>query len=137
MPFQDNLKMRHLRTLVTIAEHGSLVLAAKALSVTQPAVTKTLAELEEIVGHQLFERSSKGVTLTPAGRILVRHTGAGLRAINDGLSSVSASEEAQAPTLMIGALPNVGATVLAPALIRFAALWPRARVTLRTGSNAQ
>ena len=137
MPYQDNLKMRHLRTLVTIAEHGSLVRAAKALSITQPAVTKTLAELEEIVGHQLFERSSKGVTLTPAGRILVRHTGSGLRAINDGLSSISSSEEDEAPTLVIGALPNVGATVLAPALVRFATLWPRARVTLRTGSNAQ
>jgi LysR family pca operon transcriptional activator len=38
---------------------------------------------------------------------------------------------------VIGALPNVGATVLAPALVRFAALAPRARVTVRTGSNAQ
>lgn len=129
--------MRHLRTLITIAEHGSLVRAAKVLSITQPAVTKTLAELEELVGYQLFERSSKGVTLTPAGRILVRHTGTGLRAINDGLSSLSDSEDSEAPTIVIGALPNVGATVLAPALVRFATLWPLARVTLRTGNNAQ
>lgn len=137
MPYKDRLKMRHLRILVTIAEHGSLVRAAKALSITQPAVTKTLAELEDLVGHRLFDRSSKGVTLTAAGRILVRHTGTGLRAIHDGLSSISADEEGEAPTILIGALPNVGATVLAPALVRFATLLPRARVTIRTGSNAQ
>ena len=137
MPLKDRLKMRHLRTLVAIAEHGSLVRAAKALSISQPAVTKTLAELEDIAGHRLFERSPKGVTLTGAGQILVRHTGSGLRAIHDGLSSLSAEEEGEAPAVVIGALPNVGATVLAPALVRFAALAPRARVTVRTGSNAQ
>jgi LysR family pca operon transcriptional activator len=137
MSLKDRLKMRHLRTLVAIAEHGSLVRAAKALSISQPAVTKTLAELEDIAGHRLFERSPKGVTLTGAGQILVRHTGSGLRAIHDGLSSLSAEEEGEAPALVIGALPNVGATVLAPALVRFAASAPRARVSVRTGSNAQ
>ena len=135
MSLKDRLKMRHLRTLVAIAEHGSLVRAAKALSISQPAVTKTLAELEDIAGHRLFERSPKGVTLTGAGQILVRHTGSGLRAIHDGLSSLSAEEEGAA--LVIGALPNVGATVLAPALVRFAASAPRARISVRTGSNAQ
>ena len=93
MPLKDRLKMRHLRTLVAIAEHGSMVRAAKALSISQPAVTKTLAELEDIAGHRLCERSPKGVTLTGAGQILVRHTGSGLRAIHDGLSSLSADEE--------------------------------------------
>lgn len=137
MPFNDRLKMRHLRTLVAVAEHGSLVRAAAALSISQPAVTKTLAELEDIAGHRLFERTPKGVTLTAAGQILVKHTGSGLRAIQDGLSSLSSEEEGEAPALVIGALPNVGATVLAPALVRFAAAVPRARVSVRTGSNAQ
>ena len=137
MLFNDRLRMRHLRTLVTVAEHGSLVRAATVLNITQPAVSKTLAELEDIVGHQLFERSSKGVKLTGAGRILVRHAGTGLRAIHDGLSSISADDEGEAPAILIGALPNVSATVLAPALVRFTACLPRARVTVRTGSNAQ
>ena len=137
MFYNDRLKMRHLRTLVAIAEHGSLVRAAKALSISQPAVTKTLAKLEDIAGHRLFERSAKGVSLTGAGRTLVRHTGSGLRAIQDGLSSLSANEEVEAPAILIGTLPNVGASILAPALVRFATLLPRARVTVRAGSNAQ
>ena len=137
MPYKERLKMRHLLTLVAIAEHGSLVGAAKALSISQPAVTKTLAELEVIAGHRLFDRSAKGVCLTGAGRALVRHTGSGLRAIHDGLSSLSANEEGEAPAIVIGTLPNVGASVLAPALVRFARFLPRARVTVRAGSNSQ
>lgn len=136
MPLNDRLKMRHFRTLLAIAEQGSLVRAAKALNISQPAVTKTLTELEDITAQLLFERSPKGVTLTAAGRILVRHAGAGLRTIHDGLSSLSSHEEGDAPTLVIGALPNVGATVVAPALVRFAAVWPQARLTVRAGYNA-
>ena len=136
MTIKDRLKMRHLRTLVAIAEQGSLVRAAKVLSVTQPAVTKTLVELEDIAGHRLFDRTPKGVTLTGAGQILLRHTGTSLRAIQEGLSSLS-DAEGEAPSLVVGALPNVDASLLAPALVRFAVSVPRAKVCVRTGSNAQ
>lgn len=137
MPLKERLKMRHLHTLMAIADQGSLVRAAKVLSITQPAVTKTLAELEDIAGHLLFERSPKGMTLTGAGQVLLRHTGSGLRTIHEGLSSLSTEEEDAAPALAIGALPTVDGSVLAPALIRFAKLMPRAKVCVRTGSNAQ
>jgi LysR family pca operon transcriptional activator len=137
MPLNDRLKMRHLRTLLAIAEQGSLVRAAHTLSISQPAVTKTLTELEVITGQLLFERSPKGVTLTAAGRVLVRHAGAGLRTIHDGLSSLSSPEEGEAAKLVIGASPNLAASVVASALGRFAALWPKARLTVRTGNNAQ
>ena len=43
----DRIKLRHLHALLAVAEHGTLVRAADALSITQPAVSKTLAELEE------------------------------------------------------------------------------------------
>lgn len=137
MTIKDRLKMRHLRTLVAIAEQGSLVRAAKVLSVTQPAVTKTLVELEDIAGHRLFDRTPKGVTLTGAGQILLRHTGTSLRAIQEGLSSLSCAEEDEAPSLVVGALPNVDASLLAPALVRFAVSVPRAKVCVRTAHNAQ
>ncbi len=137
MPLNDRLKMRHLRTLLAIAEQGSLVRAANTLNISQPAVTKTLTELEVITGQLLFERSPKGVTLTAAGRVLVRHAGAGLRTIHDGLSNLSNPDEADAPTLVIGASPNLGAALVAPALVRFAALWPQARLAVRTGYTAQ
>lgn len=133
----DRLKLRHLTTLIAIAEHGNLVRAANALSITQPAVSKILSELEDIVGQRLVERTNKGVKLTSAGRVLVRYAGSSLRTIREGLDSIALSHSADAPLILIGALPNVAATVLPPALLRFAQEMPQARIRVRTGSNAQ
>jgi LysR family pca operon transcriptional activator len=137
MPISDRLKIRHLRALVAVAEHGTLVRAADVLSVTQPAVSKTLSELEDIVGRRLLDRTPKGATLTAAGRVLLRHAGSSLRALSEGLDSLAAGDEGEGPTLLVGALPNVAATVLPPAMQRFLDATPRARITVRTGSNAQ
>lgn len=133
----DRIKLRHLHALLAVAEHGTLVRAADALSITQPAVSKTLAELEAVVGRALLERTPRGVKLTAAGRVLVRHAGHSLRTLREGLDSIAGEQAIDAPVVLIGALPNVAATVLPPALLRFAQQMPHARVTVRTGSNAQ
>lgn len=137
MANSDRLKIRHLRALVAVAEQGTLGRAAGVLSISQPAVSKTLAELEDIVDRPLLQRSSRGVNLTAAGRVLLRHAGASLRSLSEGLQSLAGEQEGEAPALLVGALPNVAATVLPPALLQFVAAAPRARVTVRTGSNAQ
>lgn len=137
MAITDRLKIRHLRALVAVAEQGTLVRAADVLAVTQPAVSKTLAELEGIVGRRLLERTPRGVVLTAAGRVLLRHAGASLRTLSEGLDSLAADHEGEMPAVLVGALPNVAVTVLPAALLRFAEGTPRARVTVRTGSNAQ
>lgn len=137
MRASDRLKLRHLRSLVAIAEHGSLMRAADALSVTQPAVSKTLAELEDIIGQRLFLRTRRGVELTGAGGVLLRYAGSSLRTIGEGLDSIARNHGADPPVIVIGALPNVTATVLPTALLRLADRMPYARVSVRAGSNAQ
>ena len=62
--------INELRTFCTAADSGSLGRAALRLGVSQPALSKRLASLENLAGTQLLERSSKGVKLTPAGRRL-------------------------------------------------------------------
>ena len=120
-----------------MSDNGSLVRAADVLSITQPAVSKSLAELENIVGKRLFERAPKGVTLTSAGQVLLSYAGISLRAIREGLNSLETEQAGDAPTVLVGALPNVATTVLPPALLRFAVAFPQAKITIRTGSNAQ
>jgi len=136
MSVYDRLKLRHLNCLVAIAERGNFVRAADALSITQPAVSKTIAELENIVGQRLVERTRKGIELTSAGRVLVRYAGSSLRTIREGLDSIARTRTIDAPVILIGVLPNVAITVLPQALLRFAAEVPQARVRVRTGSNA-
>ena len=65
------LKLKDLHTLQTIAEAGSMARAAKVLALSQPAISKAIADMEHVVGASLLERSSQGVELTESGRILV------------------------------------------------------------------
>lgn len=65
--------LTELRSLVEAADSGTLGRAAMRLHISQPALTKRLQALEQLVGTLLFERSQQGVTLTVAGRRLYEH----------------------------------------------------------------
>ena len=71
--FGGKLKLRQLVVLTTVADRGSFVAAAESLYTTQPAVTRTVRELEELVGAELFVRRPRGVTATAFGEILIDH----------------------------------------------------------------
>ena len=67
-----HVTLRQFRYFVAVAESGSVAAASRMLSIAQSALTKSLLELEAELGSELFERSSKGMTLTAAGhRFLV------------------------------------------------------------------
>jgi uncharacterized membrane protein len=61
----SRIRLRHLQCFLAIVRTGTLGGAAQALSITQPAVTKTMNELEEILGTKLFTRGRKGAAITP------------------------------------------------------------------------
>jgi len=63
----QRLKVQHFRAVEAIAAHGSLLKAATALSVTQPALSKSVRDVEDILGVKLFERNPRGVAPTAAG----------------------------------------------------------------------
>ncbi|WP_340537832.1 LysR family transcriptional regulator [Nocardioides sp. GXZ039] len=71
--FGGRLTMRHLVLLTTIADEGSFVGAAQALYSSQPAVTRSVREVESLVGVELFSRGPRGVTPTQFGEILIDH----------------------------------------------------------------
>ena len=70
------MKLNQLRNVGAIAEHGSLRGAARALGLAQPALTRSVQELEHELGTPLFERRKRGMTLTRAGEAFVRRANA-------------------------------------------------------------
>ena len=66
------MKLNHLRDVVAVAEHGSLRAAARHLCMAQPAITRSIREVEQELGASLFERHAKGVRLTEIGEAFVR-----------------------------------------------------------------
>src|SRR3954465_8186702 len=112
----SRIKLRHLRALIAVAASGSMVRAAEQLSVSQPVVSKTIAELEQIMGLELFDRVAQGVTPTLYGQALIARSTA---LIDDLKTSVSELRHLADPTrgeLRIGCEEGLAAWLL-PALI--------------------
>ncbi len=75
------MKLQNFREVVAVANHGSIRAAARALQVSQPGMTRNLAELERELGCALFERRARGVALTPLGQAFVRRATSILQAV--------------------------------------------------------
>ena len=130
------IKLRHLRAVFEIARRRSLSRAADALALTQPAVTKTLAELEAALGARLVERGRGGARLTPAGNAFLPRAIACLAELDAAVRSVDQAEAQRAWTAHVGALPTVAARLMPGAVHRFRAAAPEAVVQLSTGGTA-
>src|ERR1700736_4774651 len=68
------LKLQHLKVVMAVADWGSMQKAAKRLAISQPVVSKVVAELEDLLGVRLFDRSPQGVEPTPYGRALLKRS---------------------------------------------------------------
>jgi DNA-binding transcriptional LysR family regulator len=69
----DAFKLKHLRMLVALEEHGKVGSVAGMFGLSQPSLSRTLVELESLAGHRLFERHNRGTALTPEGKVLARY----------------------------------------------------------------
>lgn len=95
----SRVKFRHLQTFVEVARQKSVMKAAELLHVSQPAVTKTIRELEQVLGVDVFERDGRGIKITRYGEVFLRHAGAALTALRQGLDSVSQEQFSEAPPI--------------------------------------
>jgi DNA-binding transcriptional LysR family regulator len=112
------LKMRHLTLLLQIEQHGSITRAAEHVSSSQPAVTHALAELEDMFGAPLFDRSARGMTPTPLGKLVLARA----RTITEDLGHLVADMEAvasgHAAHIHIGVVPFIPGRLLSTAIER-------------------
>lgn len=130
---QSRIKFRHLDAFSAIARAGSLKRAAEQLNLTQPAISKTLKELEEIAGARLMDRDRAGVRLTPAGDVFLQFAEQSTTALRHGLRSVRGGE--MSGRLRIGALPSVAGTLVPRAVARFAIHAPDTLVEVQEGQH--
>ena len=129
------IKFRHLQCFLEVARNRSIMRAADALAITQPAVSKTIKELEETLGVQLFDRSRKGVTLTNFGDLFLRYAGASLNALQQGIDSMAQAGMKGETSLIIGVLPTVAARIIPRAVEIFKSGGVETVVSLITGAN--
>lgn len=135
MLLSAHLKLRHLEVFVEVARQSSVTLAADALGMTQPAVTRALRELEAVCGKPLVERHGRGIRLSAYGEMFRHHAGRSLALARDGVAMLQDLETGEGPRLSIGALPTVAATLVPDALADLNAGRGPSQFTVATGDN--
>jgi DNA-binding transcriptional LysR family regulator len=110
------IKLQHLRVVMAVAQWGSMAKAAKRLAISQPVVSKVIADLEEVLGVRLFDRSPQGVEPTPYGSALLKRSIAIFDDLNTSVDEIKFMADPTAGELRIGSteplLAGPGAAVM-------------------------
>ena len=133
----QRLKFHQLRAVDSIGTHGSLLRAAKALGISQPALTKTLQEMEDLLGVPLFLRQARGVAPTEFGDAVIqsaRRMLAELGRLEEELDRLSSGAGG---TVVLGALPVAAAGLLPGVLALLKARRPDLAVRLVQGRTEE
>ena len=127
------MKLSHIRDLVAVAEFGGMRRAARHLGVAQPALSRSIRDLELELGVSLFERGPTGMTLTPAGEAFARRGAAMQMELARAQDEVRQLSGGQAGQVTVGLSPAVHLTLLPRALPPFLRRYPDARLVLSEG----
>ena len=122
-----------LRHFLAVAEHRGITAAARSINITQPALTKSIRQLEQLLGVTLFERLPTGVVLTRYGEALARRVRLMDLEYRHALDEIEAMKGGRRGTLTIGAGPAWMARILPPVIAQFQREQPRIRVQLTAG----
>lgn len=132
---ENRIKFRHLQCFIEVARQNSVSRAADVLALTQPAVSKKLKELEEMLEVQLLDRSKKGVVLTQFGEVFLKYAGASVSALREGTDSLVQAQMKGSMRINVGVLPTVAASVLPEAVAKFRQAGMEATLNLVDGPN--
>lgn len=132
-----HLKVKHLKMLVELADQESVAQVAKSLHVTQPAISKMLAEMEAGLELELFERVGRGIKPTVYGELLIRYAREILLSLvkaNEEIHSLSAGTKGH---IRIGILAGLATQTILAAVRSMKANWPNITIAIREGKHSQ
>lgn len=129
------MELSRLEAFLEIARLGSLRSAANSLHLGQPAISARIALLEQELGARVFERSRKGMVLTPAGQALLPHARRAIEAARLGREAVKHVEQGDEGELVIAAAAAINASLVPELVARFRRFHPGVHLYVRTGAT--
>jgi LysR family transcriptional regulator, nitrogen assimilation regulatory protein len=132
------MDLRQLRYLVTVVKTGSFTAASHILHVSQPALGLQVKQLEDSLGTRLLVRHSRGVALTKAGSVFLRHATAILESVERAEQSLLPFKTDMRTEISFGVTPSVARTII-PELIEACARseTPSVRIIVQQGHSAE
>ena len=129
------LTMRHLRTVIAIGDARSIVGAARSLNLTQPSITKTLKEVEQVLDMKLFERANRGVVPTAFGHTLLRHAKIILVQLDRAANELTDLKDGTGGRVVVGTLLTASARLLPNAIALLHGERPNLSISIVEGTN--
>lgn len=126
------LRLRDLHAFFTVVRHGSMARAAAQLGVSQPAISKVMAELEHALGVRLLDRNRRGVEPTTYGTALLRRGLAAFDELKQGVREIEFLADAAQGEIRIACLDAIAATFLPRLIERFSTQYPRVALHVDT-----
>lgn len=130
MPSKPVLDITRLMTLRALAHSGTMAAAAETSHLTPSAVSQQLSQLEREAGMALTERRGRGVTLTPAGNMLVAHTERIMHVLEDAKSDLAQLRNDIAGEVRVAAFSSVAVSLLPDTVRALRAAFPRLQVVI-------
>jgi len=137
MDFTRKLKTHHLRLVVKISETTKLQFAAETIGLSQPAASRTLAEIETDIGAPLFIRSPKGMHPTPIGEAFVRHAQSILSGFDTLEAEVDGLGRGDMGEVKVGSVTGPAIRCLVPAILDLKKGSPKIETTIEVGPSTE
>jgi len=129
------LKLHDLHVLLTVAELGSMGKAAERLAVSQPSVSKAIADMEHAIGVRLLDRTAKGVETTAYGRALLRRGMGAFEELRQGIKDIEGLADPSIGEVRIGSPEAIASGLLTAVIDRFSQKYPRVVVAVTSANN--
>jgi DNA-binding transcriptional LysR family regulator len=127
----EGIELRHLRYFLAVAETLHFSRAAERLGMAQPPLSQQIQRLEQMLGHRLFNRTTRGVTLTLAGQLLAERARSTIEKVQDDLAQVRRLGRGEEGTLTVGFSGSVMFTELPAAIGSYRRRYPKVELRLR------
>lgn len=121
-----------LEAVLAIANRGSFRAAALELGLSTTALSNLIGKIERQLGVRLFNRTTRSVSLTDAGRTFVEQVSPALRDIQDAMAAVRSQQDTPSGTLRINAFATAAREVFAPLVLAFLQCYPQVHIDLVT-----
>jgi DNA-binding transcriptional LysR family regulator len=127
----EEIELRHLRYFLAVAETLHFSQAAQRLGIAQPPLSQQIKRLEQLLGHRLFDRTTRGVKLTLAGHLLAERARSTLEKVHDDLAQVRRLGRGEEGTLTVGFSGSVMFAHLPAAIESYRRRYPKVELRLR------
>lgn len=122
-----------LNALVAVSKFENFTLAAQELGITQPSISRSARELENLTGVRLFRNTPQGMELTPAGQILAQSSRLAFSELRQGIEEIEAKLGSDKAKLFIGTLPLARTIILPTAINKFLTVRPDVMIRIVDG----